>query len=370
MTKSHDAAEDDERFRQELIGHGIPINDASPHLGDDARARLELARILALPQGKPTSLRRLTSGASNRPRRIMLPILAAAAVLVAVFVVVGHPGGQGYVAQAGTPRLLALKGVEPGTLPASGGSAGETLHELAARALDLRYDSAQPVQLVVVDSWFSESVDEAGGEAARSILRSVQRESYFLPDDTFRSIERRGAPLDQNGRVTVPIETEGPSLTDESFSSPDPGADYPESLPTEPAALRDALLGGFDSPTLTKAPGGALLSQVTALTSSYVLPPRLLSAILQVLADEPSITLLGTTNDRLDRRALILSAPAIDGYSQQLLLVDPDTGAVLGDELVLVKPSVSYSFEPPAVTSFNTIARSERIAYAGLPQAR
>lgn len=371
MTRPHDSAEDDERFRQELIAHGVPTTDASPLPRDVARAELELARILALPQRKPTVLRAVTSAATGRrTRRIVLPILATVAVVVAVFVVVLHPAGKGYVAEASTPPLLPLEGVQPGTFPSSGAPAGDTLRKLAAEALGLPYDSTQPVQRVVVDSWFSESVGEAEGGAAQSILRSVQRESYFLPDDTFRSIERRGDPLDQYGRVTTPIQTEGPSLMDESFASPDPGAAYAEGLPTEPAVLREVLLDGFDAQTLKETPGGALLGQVTALTSSYVLPPQLLSTILQMLADEPSITLLGTTHDRLDREALILSAPGIDGDSQQLLLVDPDTGAILGDELVLVKPSASYSFEPPAVTSFNTIVRSERIAYADLPPAQ
>ncbi|WP_460830066.1 CU044_5270 family protein [Nocardioides hungaricus] len=370
MTRRTDVDEDDERFRQELIAHGIRVQDASPLPGDDARVALELTRILALPRRKPPLLRRLTSAASSRRTwRIALPVLATVSVLVAVFVVVVQPGGRGYVAEAGTPPLLRLSGVQPGSLPASGEPAGDTLRELAATALRLPYDAAQPVQQVVVDSWLSESAIEIGGGPVRSVLRSVQRASYFLPDDTFRSIERRGEPLDQDGRITTPIETGGPSLTDESFASPDPGADYAESLPTEPTALRDALLDGFDPTTLRETAGGALLGQVTALTSSYVLPPRLLSAILEVLAGEPGITLLGTTHDRLDREALVLSAPAIDGYSQQLLLVDPDTGAILGDEVVLVRPSDSYSFTPPAVTAFNTIARSERIGFADLPAA-
>ncbi len=369
MKRPYDAFEDDERFREELIAHGIPVSDASPHQGDDARAALELARILALPQGKPTVPRRVNSGASGRgTRRIVLPVLGIAVVLVTVFFVVARPGSQGYVAQAGTPKILALPGVHPGALPASGDPARDTLRKLAVKAQELPYDATQPVQHVVVDSWFSESVDETGDGPVQSILRSVQRESYFLPDDTFRSIERRGGTLDQDGRITAPIDADGPSLTDESFSSPDPGADYAESLPTDPVVLRDSLLAGFDSRTLREAPGGALLGQVTALTSSYVLPPRLVSAILKMLADEPSISLLGATRDRLDREALVFSAPAIDGHSQQLLLVDPDTGAIIGDETVLVEPSPSYSFEPPAVTSFNTIARSERIALARVPR--
>lgn len=369
MNKRNDTDQDDEQFRRELIAHGIPARDGSPLPGDDTRAALELARILALPQQKPTLLRRLASVPPSRrkSRRFVVPLLATVVVLAAVFFIVVRPGGNGYVAQAGTPPLLKLSGVQPGQLPTSGEPATNTLRELASKALSLPYDPTRPVQHVVVDSWLSESDVEIGDGPAQSVVRSVQRESYFLPDDTFRSIEHRASPLDQDGRVTAPIDEEGPSVTDDSFPSPDPGADYAEKLPTDPAALRAALLDGFDPSTLSATPGGALLSQVAALTGIYVLPPRLLSAIWQVLADEPSITLLGTTHDRRGREALILSAPAIDGHSQQLLLADPATGAILGDEVVLVKPSSAYSFTPPAVTSFDTVVSSERIALTDLP---
>lgn len=360
---------DDEQFRHELIAHGMPARDPSPLPGDDARAALELARIMSLPQDRPALRRSRVATTKWGVRRIIVPVLATVAVMVVVFVVVVQPGGGGHVAQAGTPPLLGLNGVQPGTLPSSGEPAGDTLRDLADEAADLPYAPIQPVQHVVAASWFAESTIDVGGEPTRSVLRSVQRESYFLPDDTFRSIERRGASLDQDGRVTTPVDTEGPALTDESFASPDPGADYAENLPTDLAELRDVLLDGFDPETLQDAPGGALLGQVTALTSSYVLPPPLVAAILEVLAHEPTVTLLGTTHDRIGREALILSAPAIDGHSQQLLLVDPHTGAILGDELILVRPSAGYSFTPPAVTSFNTIVRSRRIAMSDLPPA-
>ncbi|MFT4286903.1 MAG: CU044_5270 family protein [Nocardioides sp.] len=350
------------------MAHGIPTRDVSPRPGDGARAAAELARILALPQRRPPLRRRLVNRWSRRrPTRFVLPVVATVAALAVGFFVVVRPGGSEYIAEAGTPPLLRLGGVDAGALPASGESAAETLRQLAIEALGLPYDARQPVQQVVVDSWLSESAAEIGAGDAQSVLRSVQRETYVLPDDIIRSIERRGGPLDQAGRVTSPVEEDGPRLSDESFPIPDRGHDYAERLPTDPAQLRAALLDGYDAATLAQAPGGALLLQISSLIGSYVLPPRLISAIWQMLADEPSVTLLGTAQDRRGREALVLSTPSIDGYGQQLLLADPESGAILGDEVVLVKSSPTYSFTPPAVISFNTIVRSARVPLAEVP---
>ncbi len=359
--------EDDELFRRELIAHGVPVRDAHPVPGDDARAVLELARILALPQGKPPVRPRPRLGfVGPRSVRLGFPVMAATlAALVAMFVVIVQPVGDGNGAQAATPPLLRLGGVEPETLPLAGEPAAETLRFLAARALDLPYDHAQPVQHVLVDSWLSES-GGATSAPAHTVLRAVRRATYYAPDDTVRNIEWRGEPLDQAGRVTS-AGGDGPRLSDESFPMPDPGAGHADNLSTAPAVLREELLDGLDAETLTTTPGGALLSQVATLASTYVLPPELVSALWEVLAEEAGVTLLGTTEDRRGRDALVLSAPAMDGHHQQLLLADPDTGAVLGDELVLVQATDAYSFAPPAVTSFNTIVRAERIAVGELP---
>lgn len=173
--------------------------------------------------------------------------------------------------------------------------------------------------------------------------------------------------LTQHRRVTESGGDTLKALADTTFPNPEPGASHAELLPTTTQGLRSALVDGYDAATLAETPGGILLWEITALTSSYALPPDVISAIWDTLADEPSVTLLGTALDRRGREALVFSAAAADGYSQQLLLADPETGAILGDELVLVESSPAYSFTPPAVTSFNTIVRSERIALEDVP---
>lgn len=103
---------DDERFRQELIAHGIPTRDAAPLTGDGARAAVQLARILALPHCKPTLLRRIVRGVSGWTfRRLGLIIVASIAAIVAS-------------SSSSCPRRWEARftEVELGALPASGES--------------------------------------------------------------------------------------------------------------------------------------------------------------------------------------------------------------------------------------------------------
>ncbi|MFT4009243.1 MAG: hypothetical protein QM655_04290 [Nocardioidaceae bacterium] len=353
-----------EEFRRELEAYGLEAPEYAPQPGDDERAERELARIVALPQSKMARLRRFAgTGSSWRPRKTVWSVGLVVAVLVAIVFTVVRPLGSEYVAQAGTPPLLRFDGVEAGDLPSSGRPAGNVLVELAGKARNLPGSGDEPVQRVVLDGWFAESGGEIGAPV-ETVLRPVRRESYFLPDNTVRVIEERGPPLDQEGQITTVGDDSVPGRVDESFASPDPGAAYARKLPIQPAALGQVLLGDYDPTTPV---GGALLFQISNIARTYVIPPAVLATMWEVMAEEPTITLLGTTRDRLGRQALVFSALAIDGISQQLLLADPATGAILGDETVLVKPSDAYAFTPPAVTSFTTIISSERVGTSQLP---
>ena len=113
---------------------------------------------------------------------------------------------------------------------------------------------------------------------------------------------------------------------------------------------------------LTKAAGACLIGDVVGLFHKYVVPPALTAALWRVLATDPTITYLGPVRDRLGRPAEAFSTPGEDGVSQRLLLIAPGTGAYLGEEVVLIAPSPSFDFQPPAVTSFSALVHSERVA--------
>lgn len=293
-------------------------------------------------------------------------ILVATAAVVALVFVVAQPRSTTPPLHASTPPLLALADAPPGTIPAAGGPAGAVFERLAEIAGRQTPSGSGPVQHVALSAWWSSNGDE-DGESVTSVLEPVEVDSYFRSDGTMRLIERRGPPLDDEGRVESPRR--GDTLTDESFENGDPGPGYADRLPVTPDPLRRALTKGYDQTTCHEALGACLMSDVVGLFAQYVVSPELTSALWRVLATEPSITHLGQVRDRLGRPAEAFTTPSRDGVSQDLLLISPTTAAYLGEEVVLVKPAEHYSFTPPAVLSFTALVSAERIPAANVPSA-
>lgn len=350
-------------LRELLIEAGAEPRDLTPLPGQSERAEGLLATIV---QTSPTHETPVVHVQFNRKRRAAqraVGLLAAAAV-VAIATVVVWPGQGTAPADASTPAMLHFQDVKRGTLPAAGEPARDELMTLASKAKALP-DSAGPIQHIVVDAWWASTDDPADGSPASTVIEPVRRESFFQPDATIRAIEVRGAPMDDEGHI-VAGGSDKP-ISDESFESPDPGPGYADSLPTVPAELQVTLEANHDPVSCEAAAGSCFMADVVDLNANYVLPPKLTAALWDVLAEEPSITSLGTTEDRLGRTALAFSTPGQDGTSQQLLLIDPKTGAYLGEEVILTVKSETYSFTPPAVISFSALVRAERIDEDQLP---
>jgi hypothetical protein len=190
-------------------------------------------------------------------------------------------------------------------------------------------------------------------------------EVYQFEDGTRRSIERRGAALDARGRITDQPgswTTVAPK-TDETFPN-DLGANYPKTLAGSVAGLRQQLA---PADACGKTAGGCMLSAVTDLYAGYVVDPSTTARIWRLLATEPTIKTLGTTTDRLGRRADVFVADALDPSQRILILGDPETGRYLGSETILVRPSPDLGFDPPAVTQFTAIVDSTRISPSEVP---
>lgn len=357
MNDTDDALADE--LRQSLIAAGVRPRDLTPLPGREARAEEALARILRTQRRE---------GAAARPARRWprWGALVLAAAVVAVALVVVWPGRSSPPAYASTPPLLTFPHEKAGTLPATGRDAAPSLERLADRAAEQPEPADAPVQHVVLSAWWS-STDESEAGVVRSVLEPVESESFFLPDGTMRRIERRGPPLNRQGRI-VPARGSAPALTDESFDFSDPGPTYADELPIDPEEL-GALLARDQDPTTCQVTGACLVSAVVDLHFNYVVPPDLTAALWRVLATDPSITYLGRVRDRLNRPADAFTTAGLDDVSQQLLLIDPVTGLYLGEEAVLVRPSKDYEFTPPAVVSFTTLVRSERIGHDQMPSS-
>lgn len=350
-------------LRAELLAAGVPAHDVEPSPGQDERMEAALAAIL---HAGAVPARRERRHRSRRPLLWRAGALAAAAAVIAALLL-ARPFSQEPAAAALTPPLLTFDSAASTQFPLTGQQAREQLLDLATRARDAAPGRAGPIQRIEFDSWWSSTVDTATAGPVSS-LEPVRSQTYVLPDATIRAIERRGRPLDADGRIDTGIDwANQPVTSDDTFTSPDPGPGYAMSLPTNPTRLRRVLAKSHDDVTCGGVEGACMLGDVIELYRSYVVPPALAAALWQVLAGEPSISYVGHTVDRLHRDAIAFVTADIDHVSQLLVFADPSTGAFLGDEVVLVKPSPDLSYPPPAVTSFSALVEARRISADQLP---
>lgn len=293
-------------------------------------------------------------------------VVAAALALIMTVAVVGPWRGEGGTAAAMTPALLTFSGVEPGTLPDTGIPADADLAELARLARKLPKPADLPVHNIELDAWWSASAPADETTDARSVLVPVRASHFVLPDGDFRSIERRGLPLDADGLVVDPPDwAEIAPISDSEFAlDPGRGPEFPETLPTTIDDLRTALAPPDECAEMLSE---CLVNSIIELHTTYVLTPELVSNLWSVLQGMSDITVLGTTTDRLNRPALALRAPSAGGRERTVILADPTTGALLGYERVLMEPDPNVGFNPPAVLSFTAVVDSRRIAESDVP---
>jgi hypothetical protein len=104
-------------------------------------------------------------------------------------------------------------------------------------------------------------------------------------------------------------------------------------LPTEPGALRARLKIWDDQPT-SADPDGSLLTNVGTLLSESPASPSLRAALIQILAEDPDVRVIGPADDPLGRPGFALEwvippgAPGGPAISLRILL-DPATGRML-----------------------------------------
>lgn len=372
---------DDPELRSLLDSLGITSDGpgVAPSSRDEdiERAEMTLARIVAQPKDRPTAVaprtdkrRRTPAPSWARRRRTSLAAAALAVVLAVVVWIVFTPGTTDrQTAFAQTPAMLHFSQVRSHEVPTTGAPAADQLRLLAEKVQGAPRtpSAALPVQHLEIEAWYSSTEPAKAGAPPKSVLIPTHRDSYLFPNGDLRAIERRGTPLDADGKVSKVAGgwNHQPLLSDETINiSSSRPANYPDKLP-----LSLNRLGKVLAPPADCAPtrGGCLLSAVTDLYSNFVIDPDLSTALWRLLAAEPSITYLGTTTDRLDRPALAFSAASLTKGQQIIVLVDGATGQYLGYETILVKPSPDLGFVPPAVLEFSSLVQAQRIATTGVP---
>lgn len=352
----------------------------------DAAAEGALARILESPRDpSPDWTPAAAPQAEARPapgtpvrfsklRERRVPLLVGAGILVgaatATAVFVGMPGAESPPRESG-PEVVA-NGVTPPmgdfalvahTSDLQGSPADDALRGLAEVASRQPAPDTGGVQHVRLDGWFLTQEDSAS-----STLVPTVTDRYFLPDGQYRTIEAHGAPLDGYGRVVDPAEVSDP-ISDDTFHGPAEGVDHARTLPTEARALISRLIPDpGECPVLAEC----LTSQLINVQYTWVAPPKLTAALWSTLIGETEVSYLGETTDRLGRQAIGFATPTSDGHRKVVLYADPDTGALLGSEEVLLTreegDGLPAAVEPPVVINFTALAESEWISVDDLPR--
>jgi hypothetical protein len=335
------------------------LNPPPDHADRHAEA---VAAIVADRTTTPTTGRR-------RARRAVLTTVAvtaaAAAVAVVGVAVAPHDAGPGAGAGAGTvPRadganrlLLAAaerSAVTPATrgryftlqteygilLPVTAGGGGS--YAVMQRALS-QYWLAGPG---AGRSWVMDQslgakpatpADEAawrraGSPAVLEVTRPKPASLSTAPG------KLSGNPVDQR-RIF--------GIGDEAMTVADLGK-----LPTDPAALRKALLarfdgGGGDMPTDR---GQWLLGVTASVLVDLPVGNTVRAAAFRLLADLPGVRDLGPVRDVRGRTgqavAFVQDSPVIGSFEVRLI-IDPDTGQALGQERRAVRPKGPWSWITP-----------------------
>lgn len=376
--------DEEQRVEDELTallrdGYGVHRGDLTltpeqQRVSDHNAAEL-LARIAGAPStGAPSTGASPTRASSTRgpgahsrlARRSVLGagIAAAVAAAVALAVIVVPPGSTPPAAHAGTPPLLEIENVDPASYPLAGAPADAELGQLAlSAAAQPVLTGSGPIHRVESSAWWLST--EGAATAARTDLVPVDVQRFLLPEGRVRIREQRGEPI--TGRGAIAAAGDRSATTDDTFpvDTANP-LENPALLPTRVAPLRAALLGpdpsecaGIEAYCLTRA--------IQSLNLGFVLAPDLQAGLLRSLRGADDIGYAGRGRDRVGRTVEVFVVADPDGVHQHLVLFDAGTGAWVGDETVLTRPSADIDVEPPAVVEFNAITDRALISPDRLP---
>jgi hypothetical protein len=274
-------------------------------------------------------------------------------------------------AGAGTAGLIAADQLRPGRAYAAtplplairpvAGDARGRLEQIAGRLAGTGAPAADtPVEHLVTDSWNLDSAVD--GHTVTSAVIPSHEQLWRAPDGSALTIEEYLAPQFPSARDRAAWRDDGSPGADRSpRRTPYPAgtfaAAWGDRPPVEPGRLRTWLRRQDTSDT-------AIPTAITELLHERVLTGPERRALLDVLATEPGLRLLGTTTDRAGRAGLVVAATssASGGDISHRYVVSPDTGAVLAHESILTGGAEALRVRRPAVISYNTYITAEFVA--------
>ncbi|MCX4472474.1 CU044_5270 family protein [Micromonospora sp. NBC_01655] len=335
---------------RQLLGDLDPARD--DQAADEERRVRDLARILASDR---------VVGAAKRPvprRRLILLAAGAAVLAVAAGGVAVETMREPQPAYAATPPVLTYGppvSAEPAGArlqllaqiaarqPAPQRPAGTVEHlESANWFLDSSISADRTISAVVPEQWRSWRADDGAVRIVKKALPPT-----FRTDADRREWQSRGGRIDSTEEV-------------DDYAAGEFYSRWQGAVPTDAAALRGWLTTGASR---QRAPV-QYLEDVAELAGVRLLNPAQRAAALRLLASLPGITATGTVTDRAGRtgEAFSITSDAHGLPAQYTVIVDPDSGRLLGYEAVLTTTAGKLNVTIPAVITYRSYLLAEYTA--------
>jgi hypothetical protein len=296
-------------------------DDLSAPVGDaKARARqVLLARIAAPEQRRGTWLR-----------------IGAAVALATLLVVVGAPWRNRELSTANAAALL---------------------NDLASIAAAQPVSSASMAgyRYTKVESTYLNMMVLSGGDVI-AVLGPKTREMWIAADGSGRIRETAGEArfLNERGR-TAWLAMGSPQLNRTINQVFGPGGLSYEDLarlPTDPVALGAVIR---ERASHTKVPiDDEMFVVIGDLLRQQEAPPAVRAALYKVAAGIPGVELIGDARDHAGRPGVaVAKTSSYTGLRQRnVLIFDPRTSALLGEEEVLLEPATWVDAQPPVLVGY------------------
>ena len=286
-----------------------------------ARAEEELSALLAsAPHHAPRPV-------SRRPRRRIRTawVTAIAAVLVfATVIVAGNVTNRPAPSAAFAPPLLTSTPIE--------GTTGEILDALGSSASDIHMADAASDRTVLYESWSANiSIDD---NTVLDIFVQPQETRRTWSDDLSGRIVSRAGAVKWGGETPDSAAAKpGTVLVDEDFG---PGL-YPTFFATPPPTTAEEMRSYLAAPfgLGEQSTTGEWFKAINDLRVDWPLDGAQNSAILQLIATLPDVTVAGTVTDRLGRSGVAVQTDSrADGKFRDILVFDSATGLLISSEFV------------------------------------
>ncbi len=131
-------------------------------------------------------------------------------------------------------------------------------------------------------------------------------------------------------------------------------------LPTDPDALLEHILSGLDPSDFGVGPAPwEVFIAAHGILWETVPPPELSMAVMAMLSENPDIEVEGGDVDLGGRTATRFSITSPDGQFRSVMWLDPETGALLGEQQELLTATSTIDAAPPVVIKKATYLVSE-----------